>query len=116
MRVPDPILADAAAVVRHRANPSSVRPALDALVAEAARSMSTPAYSVMDKSVVPPSGDKHDYISLAKYWWADPANPGGPYIRRDGQVNPEWEMYDRVRMWNFTDASTALALAAFFTG
>jgi hypothetical protein len=70
----------------------------------------------MDKAIVPPSGDKHDYISLAKYWWPDPANPDGPYIRRDGQVNPEWETYDRVRMWDFTDAATAMALGAYFTG
>lgn len=102
--------------MRHRAGPSLVRPAFDALVDEATRSLATPAYSVMDKAIVPPSGDKHDYISLAKYWWPDPANPGGPYVRRDGQINPEWETYDRVRMWDFTDAATALAQAAFFTG
>jgi hypothetical protein len=30
----------------------------------------------------------HDYYSEADYWWSDPANPGGPYIRRDGRSNP----------------------------
>ena len=46
--------------------------------------------SVMDKAVTPPSGDKHDYMSQAPYWWPDPAKEGGlPYIRRDGERNPE---------------------------
>lgn len=30
----------------------------------------------------------HDYYSEADYWWPDPANPGGPYVRRDGYSNP----------------------------
>lgn len=31
----------------------------------------------------------HDYYSEGDYWWPDPAKPGGPYIRRDGQSNPD---------------------------
>src|SRR5262245_822039 len=34
-------------------------------------------------------GDKHDYYSEGDYWWPDPKNPGGPYIRRDGRTNPD---------------------------
>jgi hypothetical protein len=30
----------------------------------------------------------HDYYSEGDYWWPDPANPDGPYIRRDGRSNP----------------------------
>jgi hypothetical protein len=33
-------------------------------------------------------GGKHDYFSEGDYWWPDPKNPGGPYIRRDGFSNP----------------------------
>ncbi len=33
-------------------------------------------------------GGKHDYFSEGDYWWPDPNNPGGPYIRRDGYSNP----------------------------
>jgi hypothetical protein len=33
-------------------------------------------------------GGKHDYFSEGDYWWPDPINPGGPYIRRDGFSNP----------------------------
>ncbi len=35
------------------------------------------------------SGGLHDYFSEGDYWWHDPKNPGGPYIRRDGMSNPE---------------------------
>ena len=33
-------------------------------------------------------GGLHDYYSQGDYWWPDPANPSGPYIRRDGITNP----------------------------
>lgn len=48
------------------------------------------AMYVTEKSIVPPSGDKRDYMSLSPYWWPDPAKADGlPYIRRDGERNPE---------------------------
>lgn len=31
---------------------------------------------------------EHDYFSEGPYWWPDPKNPNGPYIRRDGERNP----------------------------
>ena len=34
------------------------------------------------------AGGAHDYFSEGDYWWPDPKNPGGPYIRRDGFSNP----------------------------
>jgi len=35
------------------------------------------------------AGGLHDYFSEGDYWWPDPANPGGPYIQRDGLTNPD---------------------------
>ncbi len=47
-------------------------------------------YSVMNKVQIPPSRDKHDYMSQGPYWWPDPSKPDGkPYIRKDGERNPE---------------------------
>lgn len=34
-------------------------------------------------------GDLHDFYSEGDYWWPDPKNPEGPFIRKDGQTNPE---------------------------
>jgi Alginate lyase len=35
------------------------------------------------------AGGAHDYFSEGDYWWPDPANPGGPYVQRDGMSNPD---------------------------
>jgi hypothetical protein len=65
-------------------------PARAGLREEAEQALTRGPFSVMQKSRVPPSGDRHDFMSVAPYWWPDPAKPGGlPYIRRDGEVNPE---------------------------
>lgn len=34
-------------------------------------------------------GGPQDYFSEGDYWWPDPKNPGGPYVRRDGYSNPD---------------------------
>ena len=65
-------------------------PALERLRAEADKALKAKPHSVMEKARMPPSGDKHDYLSLAPYSWPDPAKADGlPWINRDGQVNPE---------------------------
>lgn len=45
---------------------------------------------ITNGSRLAPSGNLHDYFTEAPYFWPDPENPKGPYIRRDGQVNPNW--------------------------
>jgi hypothetical protein len=35
------------------------------------------------------AGGPHDFFSEGDYWWPDPKNPAGPYIRRDGESNPD---------------------------
>src|SRR5690349_21011278 len=41
--------------------------------------------SVMDKTFTPVSGNKHDYMSQAPYFWYDSSKPNGlPYMRKDG--------------------------------
>lgn len=68
----------------------AIKPAFDALIQAADKVLPMKPVSVMDKKVVADSGDKHDYFSLAPYWWPDPAKPDGlPYIRHDGKRNPE---------------------------
>ncbi len=56
--------------------------------------------SVMQKKAFPPSGNKHDYMSIAPYFWPDPSKPNGlPYINKDGVVNPEVRIYtDKLNM------------------
>ncbi|HVD61518.1 MAG TPA: alginate lyase family protein, partial [Gemmatimonadaceae bacterium] len=74
--------------------------------------------SVMQKSAIPPSGSKHDFLSRAPYWWPDPTKPNGlPYIRRDGEMNPQTRVdHDGLRFLAMTDRVEALALAYWFSG
>ncbi|KAL1915492.1 uncharacterized protein VTP21DRAFT_6616 [Calcarisporiella thermophila] len=59
----------------------------------------TSVYSVTIKPQLAPSGDRHDYLSLAKYFWPDESKPGGlPYIGRDGHINPEVEEVKDFRL------------------
>ncbi|QGY42197.1 hypothetical protein GM418_00555 [Maribellus comscasis] len=64
--------------------------AFNILIQKAESALNEGPFSVMDKKRTPPSGDKHDYLSMGPYWWPDPEKTDGlPYIRRDGEVNPE---------------------------
>jgi hypothetical protein len=96
----------------------SVAPAYKALIARADKALAGPDYAVTDKTRTPPSGDKHDYISMGPYWWPDATKPNGePYIRKDGEFNPErsTNAFDAVRMDSMASAVEALALAYYFT-
>lgn len=70
---------------------------------------------VTEKRKLPPSGDKHDYMSLSRYAW--PNDSTGVYDdTRDGQTNPEIYDYDRPKLAQFSSAVYALSLAYFFSG
>ncbi len=93
-------------------------PALARLRSEAEQAMRAGPFSVTSKQRVPPSGDKHDYLTLAPYWWPDPSKPDGlPYLRRDGETNPESKRdTDNPVMNAMVAAVETLALAYYFTG
>src|SRR5213075_454482 len=75
---------------RLRAGDKSLTPALDQLKQDAADAMKQGPWSVMDKDRTTPSGDKHDYMSQAPYFWPNPDTADHlPYIRKDGERNPE---------------------------
>ena len=58
-----------------------------------------------------PAGPQ-DYYSEGDYWWPDPANPGGAYIRRDGRSNPD--KFDGHRDALIAFGRTVPALAALW--
>ena len=87
--------------------------------------------SVMDKKYLPPSGDKHDYMSLDKYYWPCNNPPpstlspppskcdnstGLPWVRHDGITNPAMRNYDHDALVNVTEAVIKLGIAFYFTG
>ncbi len=103
---------------RARRGEPSAKAALAALEESARKALTFGPVSVMDKSVTPPSGDKHDYMSQAPYWWPDPSKPDGrPYIRKDGERNPEINRIpDHDNLGRVVNAVSTLGLAYHVTG
>jgi hypothetical protein len=58
----------------------------------------------------------NDYVSEGPYWWPDPKNPGGPYIRKDGERNPGRFLGNRNDLADMCEAVLALSMAAYFLG
>jgi alginate lyase len=111
----DPAALVAAKAAIGRKDPS-VLPAWDALKADADKALVVPRFSVVDKAVTPPSGDTHDYMSQAPYFWPDPAKPDGkPYIRKDGQRNPEIDRITDHRAIDGLANAQTLGLAFYFS-
>jgi hypothetical protein len=82
---------------------------------EAERALQQAPLSVTQKEVTPPSGDKHDYMSQAPYWWPDPAKPNGlPYIRRDGERNPELDRIPDHKNFDQVMASVRALAVAYY--
>jgi hypothetical protein len=91
--------------------------AVEAVRARADRALGVKPLTIVHKPKAPPSGDRHDYVSMAPYFWPNAATKDGlPYVRRDGQVNPERERYDRPLLRKMSEAVDALALAYYLTG
>lgn len=116
LNAPSTIGLDGTALARLRSEPPS--PAvLERLRREAAARLKEPFVAVTDKKVSTPSGNPHDYVSLARYWWPNPKTANGlPYVRRDGEVNPENDAYDRPRFESMVKSTEQLSLAAYLTG
>ncbi|KAJ7433979.1 chondroitin AC/alginate lyase [Mycena latifolia] len=85
-------------------------------------------WSVTNKPVVAPSGDKHDYMSWAPYQWPDCSGAKNTtvlspsdmwktcaYVFRDGQVNPDrTTINDFQSFFNLSDAVLYNSIAATF--
>jgi len=74
---------------------ATLQSAYKKLLTDADKALEVTPPSVVEKKKIPPSGNVHDYQSLAPYFWPDPTKPQGlPYLRRDGEVNPECRQLD----------------------
>lgn len=62
------------------------------------------------------AGGIHDFYSEGDYWWPDPKNPNGPYIRKDGLTNPDNFVAHRKAMRRLSLQVPVLVAAYNFTG
>ena len=88
--------------------------AVHRLRAEAERRMREGPWTVVSERPKGLDLDPHDYYSEAPYWWPDPDNPSGPYIRKDGHSNPDRFVANRNALDSMCDAVLTLGAAAFF--
>jgi hypothetical protein len=90
---------------------------INEVLKEADKLLSMKPVSVMDKTIIPPSGSKHDYMSQAPYFWYDSSKPNGlPYLRRDGERNPEInKITDRQHIGRLENSARILGLSWYFT-
>src|SRR5437660_1500601 len=103
---------------RIRGGDTHVAPALAQLVRDGQEALSAGPFSVTSKKLTPPSGDKHDYMSEAPYFWPNPNSSNGlPYIRRDGERNPEISrISDHRSLDEMAGNVETLALAYYLKG
>ena len=95
----------------------SLKPTFDALLNAARAALVAEPLSVTQKGRIPPSGDKHDYMSMAPYFWPNPATANGlPFVNRDGQMNPESRKdHDGLRLQQTIARVHTLALSWYLT-
>lgn len=87
-QLPEVYIMDAASLASVKksvqAKDKAVLQNLQPLLQEANRLLEMKPVSVMEKAFTPVSGNKHDYMSQAPYFWYDSSKPNGlPYLRRD---------------------------------
>jgi hypothetical protein len=123
---PRTVVLDGARLARARAQLRTGDPRLRRSLADLTRQadawLGQGPWTVTDKSQTPPSGDKHDYLSQAPYWWpttpktAD--NPWGcPYVQKDGQRNPDVDaLTDHEERGEVFSSVYTLSLAWYYTG
>ena len=100
-------------LIAHKQNLNVSEAVLEKLKSDADAVLEKPLLSVTTIKLPRPSGDAHDYVSIAPYRWPNPDTPDGlPWIPRDGYVNPDTRtgvhpsaMYGNIH---------TLALAAFY--
>ena len=103
---------------RVRTGDTNLAPALAQLERDATEALSAEPFSVINKAPTPPSGDKHDYMSQAPYFWPNPDTTDGlPYIRRDGERNPEINrISDHRSLDQMAETVETLALGYYLKG
>ena len=111
------VLADVKDALKRGDNDINLINALNELVSYADNLLSKKPTSVVDKDELPPSGDIHDFLSLAPFRWPDPSKYDGlPYIGRDGETNPEiYTIPDKKNLDDMIHSVSVLSAAYYFT-
>jgi hypothetical protein len=86
------------------------------VLAAADRYLSLPPETITAFRAERSAGGLHDFFSEGDYWWPDPNRPDGPYVRRDGESNPNNFVAHRRAMIRLSVEAPALVSAWMVTG
>lgn len=89
---------------------------VDHLIAKAEAYLSQSPVSLTAFSSDRSQGGIHDFYSEGDYWWPNPDDPEGPYIRRDGKTNPDNFVAHRQVMRKLSETVAALVASYKLTG
>ncbi len=87
----------------------------DFIISTANACLDSLPYSITSARCERSAGGPNDFYSEGDYWWPDPQNPSGPYVRRDGETNPDNFVAHRLAMARFSRMVGALASAYILT-
>ncbi len=93
--------------------------AYDKLITLAMRELEREIDPVTHKTILPASGDIHDYHTLGSYYWPDTRKEDGlPWIYKDGEFNPinRGPETDWTRLREMFTSLHTLNLAYYFSG
>ncbi len=83
----------------------------DRILEKASIYLNAPAHTVTADSCNRSLGGIHDFYSEGDYWWQNPEDPEGPYIRRDGESNPHAFLAHRKSVMRLAEITATLASA-----
>ncbi|WP_181898361.1 alginate lyase family protein [Alteromonas aestuariivivens] len=98
-------------------NPVFLR-AYEQLIEQANKELKKEIDPVTNKTVLPASGDTHDYHTVGSYYWPDESKPDGlPWVYKDGQFNPisNSAATDWQRRKEMLDSLGTLNIAYYFS-
>ena len=86
------------------------------VLAQANRWLDEKPVTVTAVRAVRSAGGVHDFYSEGDYWWPDPTDSTKPYVRRDGETNPDNFVAHRDAMRRLSQIVPALTAAYAITG
>ena len=99
------------------AQAAKLRPAVnDAVRANAAAALKAGPWSVTAHRPPDVDAGPNDYYSEGPYWWPDPKDPKAPYIRKDGERNPNRFTSNRNDLGNMCSGVLALGMGGYLLG
>src|SRR4051795_13144297 len=103
-------------VTEEEAQRIKARPDSSAIRGYADAALKSGPWSVTTKRPADVDAAPNDYYSEGPYWWPDPKNPKGPYIRKDGERNPARFMGNRNDIGSMCTATLALGMGGYLLG